>query len=188
MIKDTIILEKVQRRATKFILAACTSDYKTRLLRLGILPLMHTLDLYDIMFFIKALQQPSMHFNIYNYVSFSASNTRSSSTNKLNHVRTNSNYNRNFYFNRIPRIWNQLPYIDINQSLPVIKATIYNHLWQHFITNFSSDVPCTYHFCCRCSKCYDSGLTVNFTTYVTEYFRNTNLVVTSVYYIECNLG
>ena len=81
-----------------------------------------------------------------------------SNYNYLNHVRTNSNYNRNFYFNRIPRIWNQLPYIDINQSLPVIKATIYNHLWQHFITNFSSDIPCTYHFCCRCSKWYDSGL------------------------------
>jgi len=36
MIKDTIILEKVQRRATKFILADYVSDYKTRLLRLGI--------------------------------------------------------------------------------------------------------------------------------------------------------
>jgi len=103
MIKDTI---KVQRQATKFLLADYTS---TCLLRLGILPLMYTLDLYDIMFFIKALQQPSTHFNIY-YVSFSTSNTRSSSTNKLNHVRTNSNYNRNFYFNRIPRIWNQLSY------------------------------------------------------------------------------
>ena len=30
---------------------------------------------------------------------------------------------QNFYFNRIPRIWNRIPYIDINQSLPVIKAT-----------------------------------------------------------------
>ena len=106
------------------------SDYKTRLLRLGILPLMYMLDLYDIMFLVKALQQPSSQFNIYNYISFSSSNTRSSSTNKLNHVRTNSNYARNFYFNRIPRIWNQLPCIDINQSLPVIKATIQNYLGQ----------------------------------------------------------
>ena len=164
MIKDTTILEKVQRRATKFILADYVSDYKTRLLRLGILPLMYMLDLYDIMFLVKALQQPSSQFNIYNYISFSSSNTRSSSTNKLNHVRTNSNYARNFYFNRIPRIWNQLPCIDINQSLPVINATIQNYLWQHFTTNFSPDNPCTYHYCCRCSKCYDFGLTINFTT------------------------
>ena len=37
MIKDTTILEKVQRRATKFILADYVSDYKTRLLRLAVL-------------------------------------------------------------------------------------------------------------------------------------------------------
>ena len=55
LIKDTITLEKVQRRATKFILADYSSDcdYKTRLLRLGILPLMYMLDLYDIMFHSK---------------------------------------------------------------------------------------------------------------------------------------
>ena len=162
LIKDTIILERVQRRATKFILSDYVSDYKSRLLRLGILPLMYMLDLYDIMFFIKALQQPSPQFNIYHYISFSSSNTRSSSANKLNHTLTNRNYTRNFYFNRLSRIWNQLPCIDINQSLPVIKDAIHKYLWQHFVTNFSSNVPCTYHFCCRCTKCYDSGLTVNF--------------------------
>ena len=71
---------------------------------------MHMLDLYDIMFFIKALQQPSPQFNIYHYILFSSSNTRSSSANKLTHVNTTRNYARNFYFNRLPcRIWNQLP-------------------------------------------------------------------------------
>ena len=150
MIKDTIILEKVQRRATKFILAACTSDYKTRLLRLGILPLMHTLDLYDIMFFIKALQQPSMHFNIYNYVSFSASNTRSSSTNKLNHVRTNSNNNRNFYFNRYLGSginYPTLTLINPYQSLKLLFIIIYGntssqtfHLMLHVLIIFVADV------------------------------------------------
>ena len=136
LIKDKIILEKVQRRTTKFMLSDYVSDYKTCLLRLGILPLMYTLDLYDIMIFIKALQQPSPHFNIYQYISFISSNNRSSSANKLNHVYTTRNYARNFYFNRLLRIWNQLPFIDVNQSLPVIKATIHKHLWQHFVTNF----------------------------------------------------
>ena len=158
----------MQRRATKFILSDYVSNYKTRLLRLGILPLMYTLDLYDIMFFIKVIQQPSPQFNIYHYISFSSSNTRSSSANKLNRVHTNRNYARNLYFNRLPRIWNQLPFIDINQSLPVIKATIHKYLWQHFVTNFSSNVPCTYHFCCRCTKCFDSGLTVDFTSLTLE--------------------
>ena len=58
MIKDTLTLEKVQRQATKFILNDYESDYKTRLLKLDLLPLMYILDFYDILF-IKDFQQPS---------------------------------------------------------------------------------------------------------------------------------
>ena len=39
LIKDTVILEKIQRQATKFILSDYVSDYKTRLLKLDLLPL-----------------------------------------------------------------------------------------------------------------------------------------------------
>ena len=111
----------------------------------------------DIMFFIKALKQPSNHFNIYDYVSFSTTNTRSSSNNKLNHVYTCNNYTRNFYFNRISRLWNKLPSIDLSQPLSVIKVNIYKYLHQHFTLHFSADNPCTYHFGCRCSNCYNVG-------------------------------
>ena len=55
LIKDTVILEKIQRQATKFILSDYVSDYKTRLLKLDLLPLMYILDFYDILFFVKAL-------------------------------------------------------------------------------------------------------------------------------------
>ena len=51
LIKDTITLEKIQRQATKFILKDYESSYHTRLLKLDLLPLMYTLDFYDIMFF-----------------------------------------------------------------------------------------------------------------------------------------
>ena len=44
LIKDTTILERVQRRATKYILNDYTSDYKFRLLKLKLLPLMYMLD------------------------------------------------------------------------------------------------------------------------------------------------
>ena len=53
MIKDTLTLEKVQRQATKFIPNDYESDYKTRLLKLDLLPLTYILDFYDILFFIK---------------------------------------------------------------------------------------------------------------------------------------
>ena len=53
--KHTILLERVQRRATKFILNDYNSDYKTRLNSLGLLPLSMVLELNDIIFFLKSL-------------------------------------------------------------------------------------------------------------------------------------
>ena len=41
-------LEQLQRRATKYILNDYTSNYKSRLLELKILPLMYVLDICDI--------------------------------------------------------------------------------------------------------------------------------------------
>ena len=66
------------------------------------------------------------------------------STNKLNptHTSYNSNYLRNFYFNRLA---SYLEYgtnyhlaIDLSLSLPTIKTIImiYNYLHQHFIEYF----------------------------------------------------
>ena len=155
-------MERVQRQATKFILRDYNSDYRTRLLKLDLLPLMYLLDFYDIVFFIKALKQPSAHFNIFHYVSFSATNTRSTSTNKLVHVHSNNNYTRTFYFNRLPKLWNKLPFINLNHSISTIKTTIYTYLQDHFKNNFVSDKPCTYHFCCRCSNCYNLGTPSNY--------------------------
>ena len=71
-------VEKVQKRATKFILNDYTSNYKHRLISLHLLPLMYFYELQDILFFIKNLQQPSDSFKILNYVSFSHSTTRAS--------------------------------------------------------------------------------------------------------------
>ena len=47
-IKHMRLFEQVQRRTTKYILNDFTSDYKTRLLKLQLLPLMYTFDLSDI--------------------------------------------------------------------------------------------------------------------------------------------
>ena len=117
------------------------SDYRSCLLKLGLLPLMYVLDFYDIMFFCKALKQPSVYFNILNFVQFSCTNTRSSSTSMFTLLTTS--YSRNFYFTCLPRLWNRLPPIDLNQSLSTIKSTIHNYLWHHFNEHFDSTVMCT---------------------------------------------
>ena len=64
LVKDISNLEHLQRRATKYILNDYISDYKTRLLKLELLPLMYTFELSDIMFFIKSIKNPTSSFNI----------------------------------------------------------------------------------------------------------------------------
>ena len=86
LLKDIINIERIQRRSIKYILNDYTSDYKSRLLKLKLLPLMYLLDLSDVLFFIKSIKLPYDNFNILHFVSFSSSNTRSSSHNKLNHI------------------------------------------------------------------------------------------------------
>ena len=53
LLKDISALERVQRRATKYITGDYTSDYKSRLISLHIFPLMYFLELSDIMFFVN---------------------------------------------------------------------------------------------------------------------------------------
>ena len=59
LIKDIVSLEKIQRRATKFILNDFSSDYKSKLLRLNLFSLMLLYEYYDIIFFFKCLKSPS---------------------------------------------------------------------------------------------------------------------------------
>ena len=46
LFNDILLLEKVQRRATKVILNDYTSDYKSRLIKLQLLPLMYAYELH----------------------------------------------------------------------------------------------------------------------------------------------
>ena len=65
LIKDILLLERVQRRATKFILDDYSMDYKSRLTNLKLLPLMYTYELTDILFAIKSFKTSTNSFNIY---------------------------------------------------------------------------------------------------------------------------
>ena len=51
--------------------------------------------------------------------------------------------------------------INLDHSISTIKTIIYTYLHDHFKNNFTSDKPCTYHFCCRCSNCYNVGTPSN---------------------------
>ena len=130
LLSDIKALESVQRRATKFILSNSEINYRLRLLHLKLLPLMMVLEMNDVLFFVKSLKEPTNHFDITKYVTFCSGRTRLASHLKLRHVlATTNNSSRNFYFNRLPRLWNSLPLIDISQSLSTIKKKLYWHFW-----------------------------------------------------------
>uniref|UniRef100_A0A1X7TPQ0 Reverse transcriptase domain-containing protein n=1 Tax=Amphimedon queenslandica TaxID=400682 RepID=A0A1X7TPQ0_AMPQE len=53
LVKDFMLLERVQQKATKYILNNFVSDYRTRLMSLNMLPSVIILELNDISFFVK---------------------------------------------------------------------------------------------------------------------------------------
>ena len=159
LIKDIITLESVQRRATKYILDDYECDYKTRLIRLKLLPLMMFFELTDIVFYISSILSPSINFDIGQYIHGNACVTRSSSSSKLQHSFSSTCKSNHFYFKRLPRRWNSLPVIDTTQSLFVIKLQLFNFMYNHFIQHFDASNPCTFHFVCPCFKCSKSPTT-----------------------------
>ena len=57
LIKEIMAVERVQQRATKYLLNDYSSDYKTRLLRLKLLPIMTWFEFQDIMFLVKCFKK-----------------------------------------------------------------------------------------------------------------------------------
>ena len=100
------------------------------------------------------LKEPEDSFNIHNFIQFCTSGTRASTYHKMRQPSSmHTNTVRHFYFNRLPHLWNSLPFIDIEHPLSSIKQTLNSHFWDHFLANFNPDFPCTYHFLCPCAKC-----------------------------------
>ena len=152
-LKDILLLESVQRRATKWILNDYESNYKSRLCSLHLLPLMMIYEISDIVFFLRSLNSPSPAFNILWYVSFVSSSTRSSG-HKLQHHCSRYNISRHYYFSRLPRLWNSLSDLNLRTfTLAQAKARLQSFFWSHFVNNFNSTNTCSFHFKCPCNKC-----------------------------------
>ena len=122
---------------------------------LHLLPLMMMYEINDIMFFIKQLKNPTDSFDIRNYVEFCSSSykSRSTSTSKLKHQLPYSSAHSHFYFNRLPRLWNYLPQINLNLSVDTIKKRLMEYFWSHFLQHFDPSNTCTLHLLCPCAGC-----------------------------------
>ena len=152
LLKDIQVLERVQRRATKWILNDFSTDYKSRLISLH-LPLMMSFEIHDISFILKSLASPTEAFNILNFVS--SSGTKSSGV-KLQHRYARTSPSRHFYFTRLPRLWNSLNLLSM--SIPQGLSTLKYYLLSHFLSSFDDFNLCLFHYKCPCSKCFVSLL------------------------------
>ena len=54
---------------------------------------------------------------------------------------TNNHFNF-IYFNRVVKLWNALPEMDIELSILSLKKSLKNFFWCHFVCNFNPDSPC----------------------------------------------
>ena len=159
-----------------------TTNY---VIALRLLPLMMVYyELYDISFYIKCLKHPTASFNIMNYIKFSAGSTRSSSFHKLVHPSVKTNKSKHFYFNRVPRLWNSLSPIDLNQSHDTIMNSIKTHFWDYFIDNFDDNITCTFHFCCPCHT-FSSSTRMNFNPNVCCYVSIINMLSLFLSFLLC---
>jgi len=156
--KDINLVENVQCRATKFIVNDFSMDYKSRLLQLKLLPLSLLYELNDICFFVKSLKNPHSSFNILDFVKFSHNSTRSGSTHKLVLPLVKSTRHKNFYFCRLPRLWNSLPPIDLSLSYDSIAFQVQQIFWDRFTSTYDTNNSCSLHYCCRCPKCQGLSL------------------------------
>ena len=155
LIKDIVVFERIQCRTAKYILNDYSSDYKTRLLSLDMLPLSYWFEIQDITFLIKCLKDPSDNMDIFSQVQFAHSNTRASTNKRLIHKFCRTTASHHFYFNRVVRLWNSFPsdLIDLSQTTIINKMRIIQFLKDHFITTFDSHNAHTFHFKCPCSNC-----------------------------------
>ena len=85
------------------------------------------------MFFTKNLKTRHDGFDIKSYISFVTGNTHLATSNKLQHNRSTDMMANNFYFNRLSRLWNALPIIDINLHPDNIKQKLLHYFLNHFL-------------------------------------------------------
>ena len=88
------------------------------------------------------------------YTSFSINMTRSGSYRKLIQPLVKSNRDKQFYFNRLPYLWNSLPPIDLSLSFSCVRIKLIDIFWNSFLKRFNANNHCTYYFSCPCHSCF----------------------------------
>ena len=156
LLQDIKRLESLQRRATRYLVCR-DLNYKSRLISLSLLPVSLWLEVQDVLLLVRLMIDPPSNFCLEDYVTFVSSSTRASTHRKIKRSHPlipRLNVTRNFYFNRIVRIWYSLPPIDTSLTFMSIKRHVISIFWQYFKSSYSVDNTCTWFIACPCSICH----------------------------------
>ena len=157
--RDLLLLERVQRRASKYILApggACFADlsYRDRLIKLDLIPVSYWFEYLDLVFFYKC-RDGLFNLDILKYVTpYSKSRVTRNSFISIDYkpnLTKASNF-RDSYFNRIVLFWNSLPFnTKESTTLSSFKTKVRSHYKSLLHSAFHPDRMRT--FKAICSKC-----------------------------------
>jgi len=160
LLKDIESLEKVQWRATKFILSNYQSDYKIRLIQSGMLLLMYIYEIADILFFIKSIKNPS-DLNLTSITMLQAlQGLLTQSYTPRQPIQTLAIMNSYLY-----RLATQIVEFFTNNWLIPIRwinqIKVENIFLESFLVNFDNS-PCRFHYLCPCTLCSKTPAPTNY--------------------------
>ena len=151
--KDMVTLERVQRRATKYILNDYNLRYTDRLMKLSLLPVSYWHEQKDLCTLHKVLNN-AYDIKTSTYVSPKLVKSRTSSGLILRpHFSRTLSFN-NSYFNRVTSSWNALPEpIRSAKTFLSCKTLVINYLTNTARSHFSVDNLYTWRSIC--SRCHN---------------------------------
>ena len=152
-------MERVQRRATKFILSLpYRSDvlYKDRLQSIGILPICYWLEFLDLVYLYNSVVNDSDTI-----ISIRVSNLRTRNSNSDNGILLNVPKSKtvsfqNSFYVRVPSVWNILPDIlrDTTRSIASFKSLLFRYYFNLLEHIYNRGNPRT--FKSVCVKCHST--------------------------------
>ena len=128
-------MNKFQNRALKWAIKG--SSYNDRLLQGKLLPMEMQLNILDLIFLNKALNN-CYDFNVSDFLHFQSTCTgyelRSNCTTRCLPTRTTFAATDNFYFNRVATLWNSISNegIKLDEDPASFKRNIYKFYWSKF--------------------------------------------------------
>ena len=152
-------VEKIQRRATRFILSLpfrSETTYQDRLLKTGLLPLSYRHEYLDLVYLFKAIKLNDSQISIVSNDRITRRATTNSVTLKISRV-NNLTFQNSFYNSyRAPRIYNSLPPHIREASVTVGQFKSYLLSYYEAMTKqiYNINAPQTFKsICVKCHSC-----------------------------------